>query len=54
MAVPAGDERDWKFAKHFNIEIPSIFQEHDSSQSVNSNEKAILQNSEELNGLSKI
>ena len=53
MAVPAGDERDWKFAKYFNIDIPSIFKGHDSEGSVNSDEKAILQNSEELNGLSK-
>ncbi len=25
MAVPAGDERDWKFARHFNIPITNIF-----------------------------
>jgi leucyl-tRNA synthetase len=54
MAVPAGDERDWKFAKYFNIDIPAIFKGHDSDASVNSDEKAILQNSEELNGLSKL
>ena len=27
MAVPAGDERDWKFAKHMGIEIPSILKD---------------------------
>ena len=25
MAVPAGDERDFKFASHFNLPIPNIF-----------------------------
>src|SRR5690606_24369574 len=26
MSVPCGDQRDYNFAKHFNIEIPNIFQ----------------------------
>lgn len=26
MAVPCGDERDYAFAKHFNIRIPNIFE----------------------------
>tara|TARA_B100000780_G_scaffold14827_1_gene9902 strand:+ start:5712 stop:8519 length:2808 start_codon:yes stop_codon:yes gene_type:complete len=54
MAVPSGDERDWKFAKYFKIDIPSIFQGHDSDAAVSSDEKAVLQNSEELNGLRKL
>lgn len=53
MAVPAGDERDWKFAQHFNIKIPSIFKGHNSNESVVSDEKALLQNSDTLNGLAK-
>ena len=26
MAVPCGDQRDYDFAKHFNIPIPNIFE----------------------------
>ena len=26
MAVPCGDQRDYDFAKHFDIEIPNIFE----------------------------
>ena len=39
MAVPAGDERDWKFAKHFSIDIPSIFDGFDTEQAVCTDEK---------------
>ena len=28
MAVPCGDQRDYAFAKHFNIPITNIFGEH--------------------------
>lgn len=30
MAVPAGDERDFKFASHFNLPIPNIFKEKEA------------------------
>jgi leucyl-tRNA synthetase len=53
MAVPAGDERDWNFAKHFGIEIPAIFKGVDTSSEVCSDEKAVLTNSNELDGLAK-
>ncbi len=53
MAVPAGDERDWKFAKHFNIEIPAIFDGVDTYQEVCSDDAATLTGSEDLNGKSK-
>jgi len=33
MAVPCGDQRDWLFAKHYNINIINIFKETDISQS---------------------
>jgi len=32
MAVPCGDQRDYDFAKHFDIEIPNIFKDVDISQ----------------------
>ena len=53
MAVPAGDERDWKFAKHFNIEIPAIFEGVDTDDAVCTEEGALLTDSGELNGMSK-
>ncbi|RZJ67541.1 MAG: DUF559 domain-containing protein, partial [Flavobacterium sp.] len=31
MAVPAGDQRDYDFAKHFNIDIKNIFEDVDIS-----------------------
>ena len=33
MAVPAGDQRDHDFAKKFQLEIPDIFKNIDTSQS---------------------
>ena len=53
MAVPAGDERDWKFAKHFNIGIPAIFEGVDTDQEICSNDGALLTGSKDLNGKSK-
>jgi leucyl-tRNA synthetase len=32
MAVPCGDQRDWDFAKHFNIPIKNIFKNVDISE----------------------
>jgi leucyl-tRNA synthetase len=32
MAVPCGDQRDYDFAKHFNIDIPNIFMDVDISE----------------------
>ncbi|MAO46689.1 MAG: leucine--tRNA ligase [Crocinitomicaceae bacterium] len=53
MAVPAGDERDWKFAKKFGIEVPAIFKGVDTDEEVCTDEKAKLVGSGELNGLKK-
>lgn len=50
MAVPAGDERDWKFAKHMGIEIPSIFEGVDSDEEVCTDGGKKLKNSGELDG----
>ena len=50
MAVPAGDSRDWKFAKHFGIDILDIFEDHDLTEGACEDKKAILKNSDFLNG----
>lgn len=53
MAVPAGDERDYKFAKHFKLPIPNIFQDVDiSKQAYSDKAETALVNSDFLNGLS--
>ncbi len=53
MAVPCGDERDYAFAKHFNLPIPNIFEGVDISEVAYSDkENTIIANSDFLNGLS--
>ncbi|UMB59742.1 leucine--tRNA ligase [Lutibacter sp. A80] len=53
MAVPCGDERDYAFAKHFNIEIPNIFEGVDISEEACATKEGVkLANSDFLNGLS--
>ncbi|QDO93506.1 leucine--tRNA ligase [Formosa sediminum] len=52
MAVPCGDQRDYDFAKHFDIAIPNIFEGVDISEAAfgeKGNTK--LTNSDFLNGL---
>ncbi len=51
MAVPAGDQRDWEFATHFNIPIPNIFEGVDISEGAYAEKDAVLANSDFLNGL---
>lgn len=51
MAVPCGDERDFKFAKHFNIPITNIIGEHYNGEEANATKDAILENSGFLNGM---
>jgi leucyl-tRNA synthetase len=51
MAVPCGDERDFKFAQHFNIPITNIIGQHFNGQEANPTKEAILENSGFLNGL---
>ena len=51
MAVPCGDQRDWDFAKHFNIEIKNIFENTDVSEAAHSEKIGIIANSDFLNGL---
>ena len=53
MAVPCGDQRDYEFAKHFDLPIPNIFEGVDISQEAFADkEKTIIANSDFLNGLS--
>jgi len=52
MSVPSGDQRDYDFAKHFNIHIPNIFEGIDiSEEAFADKELTIISNSEFLNGL---
>jgi leucyl-tRNA synthetase len=51
MGVPCGDERDHKFAKHFNIPITNIIGSYYDGKDANPTKDAILENSDFLNGL---
>lgn len=52
MAVPCGDQRDYDFAKHFNLEIPNIFEGVDISEGAYTDkENSVIANSDFLNGL---
>ncbi len=52
MSVPCGDQRDYDFAKHFNIPIPNIFEGIDiSEEAFADKEKTIIANSDFLDGL---
>lgn len=51
MAVPAGDQRDWDFAKHFGLPIPNIFDGADLSQGAYSEKELPLTCSGFLDGL---
>lgn len=50
MAVPCGDERDFKFAKHFTIPITNIIGKHFNGEEANATKDAQLENSGFLNG----
>ncbi|WP_298898400.1 class I tRNA ligase family protein [uncultured Psychroserpens sp.] len=52
MSVPCGDQRDYDFAKHFNIPIPNIFEGVDISEEAYSDkDNTIIANSDFLNGM---
>lgn len=51
MAVPCGDERDFKFAESFNIPITNIIGNHFTGEEANPTKEAILENSDFLNGV---
>ena len=48
---PAGDERDWRFATHFNLPIPPIFQDVNTQEAVCTDKGAILCNSGKWDGM---
>ncbi|MFN9393862.1 MAG: leucine--tRNA ligase [Flavobacteriales bacterium] len=52
MAVPAGDQRDFDFARKFNLPVPAIFEGGDLSEKAETSKDAVLTNSDFLNGLS--
>ncbi len=53
MAVPCGDQRDYDFAKHFNIPIKNIFEGIDISEKAHSDkEGTIIANSDFISGYS--
>jgi leucyl-tRNA synthetase len=51
MGVPCGDERDHKFARHFNLPITNIIGSHYNGHEANPTYDATLENSDFLNGL---
>tara|TARA_Y100000589_G_scaffold132495_1_gene126332 strand:- start:4685 stop:7651 length:2967 start_codon:yes stop_codon:yes gene_type:complete len=51
MAVPAGDSRDHRFAKHFGLTIKPIFKDIDVTEQAYEGKDAELINSDFLNGL---
>jgi leucyl-tRNA synthetase len=51
MAVPCGDDRDFKFAQHFNIPITNIIGDAYDGTAANPTKEGILSNSAFLNGM---
>jgi leucyl-tRNA synthetase len=51
MGVPCGDERDHKFAKHFNIPVTNIIGDAYNGEEANPTKDAKLSNSDFLNGM---
>lgn len=52
MAVPCGDQRDYDFAKHFDIAIPNIFEGVDiSTEAFSGKDNVKIANSDFLDGL---
>ena len=54
MAVPAGDQRDFDFAKHFNLPIIPIIEGIDVSEKADPTKEGKMINSGFMNGLSPI
>ncbi|MBS1664664.1 MAG: leucine--tRNA ligase [Bacteroidetes bacterium] len=51
MAVPCGDERDFKFARHFGLDITNIIGDAYNGEEANPTKDAVLENSDFLDGL---
>jgi leucyl-tRNA synthetase len=52
MAVPAGDQRDWDFAHHFNLPITAVIEGQDVSTGADERKDGTMINSDFLNGMS--
>lgn len=51
MAVPGGDERDWRFARHFELPIPDVIEGSALDKGANDSKTSRIINSDFLNGL---
>ena len=51
MAVPCGDERDFKFARYFGLPITNIIGDAYNGEEANPTKDAVLENSDFLDGL---
>ncbi len=51
MAVPGGDERDWRFARHYKLNILDVIEGSDIETGANDSKDARIINSDFLNGL---
>jgi leucyl-tRNA synthetase len=51
MAVPGGDERDWRFARHFGLPIIEVVEGSNIEEAANPSKDALMINSDFLNGL---
>jgi leucyl-tRNA synthetase len=51
MAVPCGDERDFKFARYFDIPITNIIGDYYNGEEANPTKEAKLENSDFLDGI---
>jgi len=52
MAVPCGDQRDYDFAKHFDLPIVPVIKDADISEQADATKEGTMINSGMLNGLS--
>lgn len=51
MAVPSGDQRDWDFAKHYELDIPAVIEGQNVEEGADDRKDGNLINSDFLNGL---
>lgn len=51
MAVPGGDERDWRFARHFGLPIVDVVEGSNIEEAANPSKDARMINSDFLNGM---
>ncbi len=51
MAVPSGDQRDWDFARHFDLNIPPVIEGQNVDEGADDRKDGVLCNSDFLDGL---